>query len=249
MREGSALFLVANSPQMNFTQMHERLRQGLLRRVQRGTVSVSLLARQTGIGQAHLSNFLHGRRQLSLQAMDRILTAQHLSTDDLLPAASQLALAANLGGECSVPVVSHATALFEPFVRAAAIQSILHLPDDVLHSFQKRANNRRLAWQRFVAVRVEAEDALPMEPFVMPGATALIDRHYTSLKPYRPNRPSLFAVKDGAHLRLRFVEYIRGQIVLRPNNVAFAADLLLANPDGSTGDLIAGRVALVLNEL
>ena len=72
---------------MNFTQMHERLRLELLRRIQRGTLSVSLLARQTGFGQAHLSNFLHSRRQLSLEAMDRILAAQHLTVADLLPAA------------------------------------------------------------------------------------------------------------------------------------------------------------------
>jgi hypothetical protein len=82
--------LVANFPQMNFTQMHERLRLELLRRIQRGTVSVSLLGRQTGFGQAHLSNFLHRRRQLSLEAMDRILTAQHLTVADLLPSAQQL---------------------------------------------------------------------------------------------------------------------------------------------------------------
>ena len=77
--------LAASFPQMNFTQMHERLRLELLRRIQRGTVSVSLLGRQSGFGQAHLSNFLHGRRQLSLDAMDRILAAQHLTVADLLP--------------------------------------------------------------------------------------------------------------------------------------------------------------------
>ena len=71
--------LVANYPQMNFTQMHERLRLELLRRIQRGTLSVSLLARQTGFGQPHLSNFLHSRRQLSLEGMDRLLAAQHLA--------------------------------------------------------------------------------------------------------------------------------------------------------------------------
>ena len=74
---------------MNFTQMHERLRLELLRRIQRGTLSVSLLARQTGFGQSHLSNFLHNRRQLSLEAMDRILAAQHLAAADLLPATYQ----------------------------------------------------------------------------------------------------------------------------------------------------------------
>src|SRR6202142_1568474 len=77
--------LAASFPPMNFTQMHERLRLELLRRIQRGTVSVSLLGRQSGFGQSHLSNFLHGRRQLSLDALDRILAAQHLAVADLLP--------------------------------------------------------------------------------------------------------------------------------------------------------------------
>ena len=81
--------LVADFPQMNFRQMHERLRQELLRRIERGSVSVSLLARQTGLGQSHLSNFLHSRRQLSLDAMDRVLAAQRLAADEAALGADQ----------------------------------------------------------------------------------------------------------------------------------------------------------------
>jgi hypothetical protein len=43
-------WLVADFPQMTFSQMNERLRVELLRRIQRGTLSVSLLSRQTGFG-------------------------------------------------------------------------------------------------------------------------------------------------------------------------------------------------------
>src|ERR1700689_4350661 len=97
--------------------MHERLRLELLRRIQRGTLSVSLLARQTGFGQAHPSNFLHSRRQLSLEAMDRILATQPLDASDLiavlLPGVDSLSV--EEGG--AVPIVSHATALFEPYIR------------------------------------------------------------------------------------------------------------------------------------
>src|SRR6202034_3824452 len=78
-RENNGDFLLlpaANFPHMNRTQMHERLREELVRRIQRGTLSVSLLARQTGFGQSHLSNFLHCKRQLSLEAMDRVLASQ-----------------------------------------------------------------------------------------------------------------------------------------------------------------------------
>ncbi len=125
MEAGSSHCLWRIFNRMNFTQMHERLRLELLRRIQRGTLSVSLLARQTGFGQSHLSNFLHGRRQLSLEAMDRILAAQQMSAADLMPAqARRLDLRLDLPSSeehGTVPVVSHATAMFEPQVRPSAV--------------------------------------------------------------------------------------------------------------------------------
>jgi hypothetical protein len=240
--------LVADFPQMNFTQMHERLRLELLRRIQRGTVSVSLLARQTGFGQSHLSNFLHNRRQLSLEAMDRILAAQHMTAGDLLPATyHQEALPAD-GESSSVPVVSHAAALFEPYIRPSTTQSMLHLPAGLLQSIRTRVSNPRRAWQRFVAVRIPAADALPMEPLVLPEALTLIDRHYTSLMPYRPNRPNLYAVRYGSHLMLRYVDFVANRLVLRPHNIAFPVDLLEVDSGEAPSELIAGRIALILNE-
>ena len=240
--------LVAEFPQMNFTQMHERLRLELLRRIQRGTVSVSLLARQTGFGQSHLSNFLHNRRQLSLEAMDRILAAQHMTAGDLLPAVYQRdALPADEEGSM-VPVVSHAAALFEPFIRPAAAQTMLHLPTGLLQSLRARVSNQRRAWQRFVAVRISGTDALPMEPLVLPEAITLIDRHYNSLMPYRPNRPNLYAVRHGSQLMLRYVDYVANRLVLRPHNIVFPVDLLEVNPGEPPSELIVGRIALILNE-
>ncbi|MEI9969930.1 MAG: hypothetical protein WDM87_15385 [Terracidiphilus sp.] len=141
--------------------MHERLRLELLRRIQRGTVSVSLLGRQNGFGQAHLSNFLHSRRQMSLEALDRILKAQHLAAADLLPSAPQSEPELMGNGVCAVPVVSHATALFEPVIRPSAVQSLLYLPAVTFESIHSRASGSRRAWERFVAVRVSAGDAPP----------------------------------------------------------------------------------------
>jgi transcriptional regulator with XRE-family HTH domain len=240
--------LVADFPQMNFTQMHERLRLELLRRIQRGTVSVSLLARQTGLGQSHLSNFLHNRRQLSLEAMDRVLAAQHLTAADLLPAMHQAAALPADGESSMIPVVSHAAALFEPYIRPSAVQSMLHLPAGVLQTIRTRVSNHRRAWQRFVAVRIPAADALPMEPLLLPDAIALIDRHYNSLMPYRPDRPNLYAIRHGSHLTLRYVDFLSNRLVLRPHNIAFPVDLIEVDPGKSPGDLIAGRIALILNE-
>ena len=240
--------LVADYPQMNFTQMHERLRLELLRRIQRGTVSVSLLARQTGFGQSHLSNFLHSRRQLSLEALDRILAAQHMAAADLLPANYQRGALPAEGESNSVPIVSHAAALFEPFIRPAAAQTMLHLPAGLLQTIRTRVSNPRRAWQRFVAVRVPAADAAAMEPLVLPEAIVLIDRHYNSLMPYRPNRPNLYAVRHQAHLTLRYVDYVAGRLVLRPHSIAYPVDLIEVEQNLPPSELIVGRIALILNE-
>lgn len=233
---------------MNFTQMHERLRLELLRRIQRGTLSVSLLARQTGFGQSHLSNFLHNRRQLSLEAVDRILAAQQMAAADLLPAFDSVVGRA-MGEEAdAVPVVSHGAALFEPYIRPAAVQAMLHLPHGSLESARARATATRRSWQRFVAVRIPAADALPMEPLVLPEALAVIDRHYNSHTPYRPNRPTLYAVRNGAHLALRYVDFLSARLILRPHNIAFPVDLVTIESGAAPGDFIAGRVVLILNE-
>jgi transcriptional regulator with XRE-family HTH domain len=233
---------------MNFTQMHERLRLELLRRIQRGTLSVSLLARQTGFGQSHLSNFLHGRRQLSLEALDRILSAQLMAAGDLLLANYQRDAGQADEESSAVPVVSHAAALFEPFIRPVTAQTLLHLPAGLLESIRPRVSKSRRAWQRFVAVRIPAADALPMEPLVLPEAIALLDRHYNSLVPYRPNRPNLYAVRHGSHLMLRYADFVANRLVLRPHNIAFPVDLLEFDSGEAPSEVIAGRVALILNE-
>jgi hypothetical protein len=126
---------------------------------------------------------------------------------------------------------------------------MLHLPPGALNAVHARASNVRRAWQRFVAVRVSAADALPMEPLVLPEAIALIDRHYNVLLPYRPNRPNLYAVRHGSHLTLRYAEFQAGRLILRPHNIASAVELIGLGPNESPSDLLTGRIALILNEM
>jgi hypothetical protein len=234
---------------MNFSQMHDRLRVELLRRIQRGTLSVSLLSRQTGFGQSHVSNFLHSRGSLSLAALDRVLSAQNMAVEDLIQLHTHNAAAADTCGPDLVPLVSHTTALFEPIVRPSAAQMMLQLPPGTLRSLRAKTVASRRTWQRFVAIRVDHADALPMEPLLHPNAIAVIDRHYNALVPYRATRPNLLAVRDGARLTLRYVEYASMRLVLRPLNIAFPVDLIEIGPENSPGEFIAGRVALILNEL
>jgi len=234
---------------MNFTQMHERLRLELLRRIQRGTLSVSLLARQTGFGQSHISNFLRCKRQLSLEALDRVLASQHITAWDLLPVNFNRADPFPTEGKDSVPLVSHATALFEPFIRPSAVRSMLPVPPRLVDAARGRGSNSRKAWQRFVAVSIPAADALAMDPLVLPNGIVVIDRHYNSLFPYRPNRNNVYAVRNGHHLALRYLDFLMNRLVLRPHNLAVPVDLLEIGPGEAPGDLITGRVMLILNEL
>jgi hypothetical protein len=172
-----------------------------------------------------------------------------LTASDLLPAAYNERSASLEETESeTVPVVSHSAALFEPYIRPSGVQSVLHLPDGMLQSARTRISSARKTWQRFVAVRISSADALPMEPLILPDALVLLDRHYTSLMPYRPDRPNLYAVRSGSHLTLRYVDFTANRLVLRPHNIAFSVDLMEIDPGEAPSDRIAGRVALILNE-
>ena len=52
-----------------------------------------------------------------------------------------------------------------------------------------------------------------------------------------------------AHLTLRYVDLAANRLVLRPHNLAFPVELIEVPPGELPGDLIAGRVALVVKDL
>ncbi len=234
---------------MNFTQMQERLRVELLRRIQRGTLSVSLLSRQTGFGKSHLSGFLHARKRLSVEGIDRMLAAQHMAAEDLVRLGAHAEPAQPRDEAAIVPVVSHSAALFEPYIRQSAVQMTLQLPPGTVHLLRARPMPSRRSWQRFVAIRIAHADALPMDPLLFPDALAVIDRHYNSLAPYRAGRQNLYAIRNGAHLKLRYADYVAARLVLRPLNMGFPVDLIEIGPEASSGEFITGRVVLTINEL
>ncbi|HEY3707717.1 MAG TPA: hypothetical protein VGL22_21835 [Terracidiphilus sp.] len=233
---------------MNFSQMHERLRLEVLRRIQRGTVSVSLPARQTGFGQSHLSNFLNARRQLSLEGMDRILAAQQLTAADLLPSR-----ASPVWGDeqdlLHVPVVSHATAMFEPQIRPGAVQRLVQVQAGLLAGCWARCSTSRRAWVRFLAIETGAGDGGAMDPVVLAGAVLVLDRHYNTLQQYRPARANLYAIRHDARLKIRYADFQTSRLLLRPYNRAAPVELIDPEPGEAPGDLIVGRVVQVMNEM
>ena len=177
------------------------------------------------------------------------MAAQHMDAEDLLPVIRVGAETTSEPGGNRVPIVSQASTLFEPYIRRSGVHSLLQLPNGALRALHPHASRQRRAWQRFAAVRISSEDAEGMIPLVMPGAIALIDRHYNSLAPYRPDRPNIFALRNGSRLRFRHADFLANRLVLRPHNRAIPVELVELGPHESPGDLIAGRIALIVNEV
>ena len=240
---------------MTFQTLHESLRQELARRIESGTLTGTALAKQVGFQQAHISNFLNRKRSLSLEGLDRVLEAQNLTVDQLMPLElSAGAATANSGEQTeAIPVVTPWAAMEEPVVRAGSVIETIHVPAFRLRDNRSRASTRYSHWQRFVAVRADQQQAAAMEPMLTAGSVVVLDRHYNSLAPYRGQQRTLYAVRHGAGagagLMLRFVEFDDDRLVLRPLSLEFPVALVPVRPKESPGDYIVGRVCLVFSEL
>ncbi len=238
---------------MNVAQIHERLRLEIARRIDRGLLTGTVLARQTGLQSSHISNFIHRKRKLSLAAIDRILAAQMLSVEDLLPARHSRAVeASNAPLEDtvdSVPLVSQAIAMNSPGISMSSSVEMLRLPAGILEHLRPRRAIIRRDWQRFLAVRVTAAQARPMVPVLAPHSIVVIDRHYNSLVSHQPSRPSLFAVNVANSLVFRYVSFDSDRLILRPQALDHPVDLLSLGPTQSPSSLIVGRICICISEL
>jgi transcriptional regulator with XRE-family HTH domain len=236
---------------MNFQDLHELLRLELLRRIERGTLTGSRLAQQAGFQQAHISNFLNRKRALSLEGLDRVLAAQNLTIDQILPLDLN-AVAAPIQSSDPieiVPVVSPSAAMDEARIPQASIIETIQVSASRLHDNRARPSTRNAHWQRFLAIRADAQQSAAMDPLLAPGAIAVLDRHYNSLAPYRAHQPTLYAVRCGAALLLRFVDFDEGRLILRPYSRDFPVQLLPLGTHETPADYIVGRVCLVFAEL
>jgi hypothetical protein len=239
---------------MNFQDLHELLRLELQRRIERGALTGSRLAQQAGFQQAHISNFLNRKRSLSLEGLDRVLASQNLAIDQILPldiAAAAAPVPTSDPIEV-VPVVSPSSAMDEPRIFPSAIIETIQVSASRLHSNHAnrvRTSTSHAHWQRFLAIRADTQQSAAMDPLLVPGAIAVLDRHYNSLAPYRAHQPTLYAVRCGAALLLRFVDFDEGRLILRPYSRAFPVQLLPLAVHESPADYLVGRVCLVFSEL
>jgi len=237
---------------MKFRALQENLRQTLWDRINAGEITGLRLAEQTGFKQAHISNFLNRKRGLSLEGMDKVLNVQHLSVLDLLDPAEVNKRASVLPPSedefDNIVVTEPQIAASEARIMSMHVKEMLKFKKSFLKRLKEEMEGDRTGWDRFVVIKVDAQDAISMYPRVQPGATALLDRHYNSLSPYRKGETNMYAVRKSGTSTIRYVEVSGGHIILRPHNQASPVEVLTMEAGIKPADCIVGRVCYVGNE-
>jgi len=236
---------------MNFKDLHEFLRIETLRRVELGALTRTGLAKQAGFQQAHISNFLNRKRSLSLEGLDRVMAAQNLTLDQILPLelSASSSQAAPEDSVDIIPVVSPSTAMEEAVVRPGSVIEMLHVAASRLQDYRSQPSAKHAHWQRFLAIRADSQQTAAMDPVITAGAIVVLDRHYCSLVPDRAHPRTLYAVRCCASLALRYVEFDDGRLILRPLSPNFPVQLIALGLHETPADYIVGRVCLVVSEL
>jgi transcriptional regulator with XRE-family HTH domain len=236
---------------MTFSQLHERLRLEMWRRIQRGVVTGKLLAAQTGLRPSHISNFLHRKRKLSLAALDRLLDAQQIDIrelagpmlDDGEPSDETFAETVR------IPLIAQATVVALPVIPPRSVQAYMTLPGADFDRLPLHHSFARRSWERFIGMRISADQASAMEPLLRELTIVVIDRHYDTLLEVAPPRPNLYVLRVGNRLLFRYVTSDSKRLLLRPYRLDFPVETLDVGPIDSLNDLLIGRVCLQLSAL
>jgi hypothetical protein len=234
---------------MKFRTLQENLRNALWERIDGGDLTGLRLAEQTGFKQAHISNFLNRKRGLSLEGMDRVLNVQHLSVLDLIDPSEVNKRASILPPSedefDSVVVADAHIAASEAVIMSMHTKEILKFKKSFLKRIKEEMDGDRSHWERFVIIKMDAQEGMSMYPRTMPGATLLLDRHYNSMTPYRKGEGNMYAVRKDETCTIRYVEITDGHLILRPHNPTFPIDVITPERGQKVGDYIVGRVCYV----
>ena len=239
---------------MSFVALQESLRKELRKRIDAGELTGMELARRTGFTQAHISNFLNRKRGLKLTALDRMLKAIGLSLYDLLNPHELVRFAAvPMSTEdeyADVPLVESSAAAASGVIVNEEVKELVKLR----RAFLKRiradlAIPARKSWTRFVLIKADTKEGMSMWPRLNPGSMLLVDRHYTTLHPYRKNGRNIYAVRKGELCTLKYVEQGGSLMILRPHNPDHSVEAVPIAEGQSVADLIVGRIAHVSAEI
>lgn len=234
---------------MKFKVLQDNLRKTILSRVDSGDETGLSLAKKTGFQQAHISNFLNKKRGLSIEGMDRVLKVENLSVVDLIDpheVNQRASIQPPSGDEFeNVLLVSGAVAASQPLIMNMKVKEILKFKKSFLRKLRAAMEGDRRSWQRFVLIQVDDREGMSMYPRLLPGATALIDRHYNSLKPYRKGQSNMYAVAKGGACTVKYVEHAGRHLVLRPHNQSYPVEVMPMQEGKTAADYLIGRICYV----
>jgi hypothetical protein len=237
---------------MKFRTLQDNLRDIVRERIDSGELTGLRLAEQAGFKQAHISNFLNHKRGLSLEAMDKVLSVQRLSVLDLIDSAEINKRASSFRPSAddfdNVAVTDSNIAASEPAILRMHVQEMSKFKKAFLKRLKAQPESGRAAWQRFVIIKADAKQGLRMYPRTSPGAILLLDRHYTSLTPYRKTEPNIYAVRQNGGCAITYVETLGNQLILRPHNTSYPIEVITLHDHQKPSDVIVGRVAYVGTE-
>jgi transcriptional regulator with XRE-family HTH domain len=232
---------------MTFKILQESLCKRLWKEMRNGGLTGTEVAASAGLQQAHISNFLNGKRGLSLEAMDRVLAARKLSVLDLIDPKEINERASVPQSQESefqnIPVVHSGLAASRAQISRKGVREILKFPCSFLGRLRSSGDRVRAQWERFVAMRIDAREGMSMFPRLLPGATVLIDRHYNSLRPYRRGEQTMFMVRSGKQCVIRYMERLDEGIILRPHNPAYPVEMLEVIGGHAISESVIGRIA------
>src|ERR1039457_2364790 len=153
---------------MKFKVLQENLRKTLWHRIEEEGLTGLRLAQQTGFKQAHISNFLNRKRGLSLEGMDKVLRVQHLSVLDLLDPDEVNKRASILPPSEdefeNIVVTEPQIAASEARIMSMHVKEILKFKKSFLKRLKEEMEGDRTGWDRFVIIKVDAQDGVSMYP-------------------------------------------------------------------------------------
>jgi transcriptional regulator with XRE-family HTH domain len=239
---------------VSFVALQDNLRRELRKRIDAGELTGMELARRTGFTQAHISNFLNRKRGLKLGALDRMLKAIGLTLYDLLNPHELARFAAAPAGRdeeyAEVPLVDGGVAAASEVIVNDDVRELFTMKRALLSRIRADlAAPARRTWTRWVLIQLDPKEISGEGTLFAPGAILLVDRHYTSLRPYRKNQRNLYAVRKSEGCAVRQVELGESLLVLRPPNPDAPVEVLSTREGQSYADFLVGRIAGAASEV
>lgn len=236
---------------MTFLLLQDQLRDHIRARIRRKELTGSGLARAAGFPQGHLSNFLNARRGLSLESMDRLLDTLGIEVLDLVSVEDiqrRNPRRALEPGEEAVPLVAMENAARARFAPAHVLETRV-FSRTFLRRLRARNDNDRADWLRFVAVKLDMESAREIFRLPITAATLLLDRHYSSLVPYRRMQPNLYVASFRGCCKAGYLSFLENNLVLRTRDLRQELESVRVRPSSNYSQYIVGRVCHVALEV